>query len=61
MLFNKILSYFKGDIKGKAIALWGLAFKPLTDDMREAPSLNLIKLLSEAGCQVTAYDPAAMV
>jgi UDPglucose 6-dehydrogenase len=49
VLFNKIITYFKRDLKGKTITIWGLAFKPLTDDVREAPSLNLIKLLNEAG------------
>jgi UDPglucose 6-dehydrogenase len=60
VLFNKISTYFKGDLKGKTIGMWGLAFKPLTDDMREAPSLYLIKLLVDSFCKVKAYDPAAM-
>lgn len=61
VLFNKITKYFKGDIKGKTIAVWGLSFKPQTDDMREAPSLVIIKKLLEAGAVVKAYDPVAMV
>ena len=60
ILFRKLVQHFKGDIQGKRIALWGLAFKPETDDMREAPSLILIKKLKEAGCIVTAYDPVAI-
>jgi len=60
VLFHKIMKYFEGDIKGKTIALWGLSFKPQTDDMREAPSLVIIQKLLEAGATVKAYDPVAM-
>jgi UDPglucose 6-dehydrogenase len=60
VLYNKILKYFNGDIKDKTIAIWGLSFKPQTDDMREAPSLIIIKKLLEAGAKVKAYDPVAM-
>ncbi|PKP46887.1 MAG: UDP-glucose 6-dehydrogenase [Bacteroidetes bacterium HGW-Bacteroidetes-11] len=60
VLFNKIMEYFKGDIKGKTIAIWGLSFKPQTDDMREAPSLVIINKLLDAGAHVKAYDPVAM-
>jgi len=60
VLVNKVLKYFNGDIKGKTFAIWGLSFKPQTDDMREAPSLVIIKKLLEAGAKVKAYDPVAM-
>jgi len=63
VLFNKLLDYYQGDpeqLRGKTIAVWGLAFKPETDDMREAPSLVLINLLLKAGATVRVYDPVAM-
>ena len=60
VLFDKIERYFGGNLKGKVFALWGLAFKPNTDDMREAPSRVLMEALWEAGATVRAYDPEAM-
>jgi len=59
-LYSKVLKHFNGDLKDKTIGLWGLSFKPLTDDMREAPSLALIKRFLESGAKVRAYDPVAM-
>jgi len=58
--FTKILNHFNGDLKGKKFAVWGLAFKPNTDDMREAPSVPVINLLLESGARVRAFDPASM-
>jgi UDPglucose 6-dehydrogenase len=60
LLFRKISAYFKGDLKGKVVGLWGLAFKPNTDDMREAPARDLMEALWTAGAKVQAYDPVAM-
>jgi UDPglucose 6-dehydrogenase len=60
LLFRKIKAYFTGDLKGRTIALWGLAFKPNTDDMREAPARELMEALWAAGAKVRAYDPVAM-
>jgi UDPglucose 6-dehydrogenase len=60
LLAEKIISFFGGDLRGRTVALWGLAFKANTDDVREAPSLAIIDALLQAGAQVRAYDPAAM-
>ncbi len=60
ILFPRIKNYFRGDLLRKKIAVWGLAFKPDTDDIREAPALYMIRALLEAGAEVTAYDPEAM-
>ncbi len=60
VLFAKLSKHFNNDLKGKTFALWGLSFKPNTDDMREAPSLVLIDSLVEAGAAVKAYDPVAI-
>ncbi|MGO9851263.1 MAG: UDP binding domain-containing protein, partial [Steroidobacteraceae bacterium] len=59
ILFQKLMRHFGGALKGRTVALWGLAFKPNTDDMRDAPSRTLIALLRKAGVRVQAYDPIA--
>ncbi|MBS1552712.1 MAG: UDP-glucose/GDP-mannose dehydrogenase family protein [Bacteroidetes bacterium] len=60
IIVGKIKDYFKNNLKGKKIAIWGLAFKPDTDDIREAPSLYIIKMLLEEGVSISAFDPEAM-
>ena len=60
VLFSKVKNYFDGNLAGKKFALWGLAFKPGTDDIREAPALYIIEELLQAGAQVVAFDPEAM-
>ncbi|MBN2814341.1 MAG: UDP-glucose/GDP-mannose dehydrogenase family protein [Bacteroidales bacterium] len=60
VLFQKILSHFKGNLRDKVFAMWGLSFKPNTDDLRESPAMTIIAQLLEAGAKVKAYDPVAM-
>ncbi len=60
LLFEKLSRHFNNDLKGRRVALWGLAFKPETDDMREAPALELISRMRDAGITVRVYDPVAM-
>ena len=60
VIFNKVLQHYNGDVKGKVFALWGLSFKPKTDDMREAPSRVILEALIHAGAIVQAFDPEAM-
>jgi UDPglucose 6-dehydrogenase len=60
VLFPKINNFFRGDLKSKKIAIWGLAFKPDTDDIREAPALYLIDKLIESGVEIISFDPEAM-
>jgi UDPglucose 6-dehydrogenase len=57
---EKIINHFNGDIKGKTFGVWGLSYKPRTDDIREAPAITIIQKLSEAGAKIQAFDPAAM-
>ena len=59
VLVNKILKHYKNNIKGKTFTVWGLSYKPRTDDLREAPSLDIIEKLLEAGAKVNACDPVA--
>lgn len=57
---GKIARYFKGNLVGHKIAVWGLAFKPNTDDMREAPSIDIVKYFSQQGAVIQAFDPVAI-
>lgn len=59
VIFEKIERYFRGDLRGKKIAIWGLAFKPNTDDMREATAISVVNLLVNSGAKISAYDPKA--
>jgi UDPglucose 6-dehydrogenase len=59
VLANRIIERFQGDVKGRKFALWGLAFKPNTDDIRESPALSVLKRLTNAGAHVSAFDPEA--
>jgi UDPglucose 6-dehydrogenase len=59
-IVEKMMKYYNNDVKGKKFALWGLAFKPETDDIREAPALYIIEELTKAGAEIVAYDPEAM-
>ncbi|MDA9800010.1 UDP-glucose/GDP-mannose dehydrogenase family protein [Gammaproteobacteria bacterium] len=60
IIFNKIYQRFKGNLKGKKIAIWGVAFKANTDDVRESPAITLVQQLMEAGCLISIYDPKAL-
>jgi len=60
ILVKKVLTHFKGRVRGRHLALWGLSFKPRTDDMREAPSVVIVHTLLRKGAQITAYDPEAL-
>jgi len=60
VLIEKVLDHFKGDITGKMFAVWGLSFKPNTDDIREAPSIEIVSALLKAGARISAFDPVAM-
>ena len=60
VLYRKLEKYYNGDLAGKTVALWGVSFKPETDDMREATSLVTIRLLQDSGCRVKVYDPVSM-
>ena len=60
ILAKKIIDYFQGNVKGRSIAIWGLAFKPNTDDVREAPAIDIINDLVDAGAEIAATDPEAI-
>ncbi|HNH42340.1 MAG TPA: UDP binding domain-containing protein, partial [Saprospiraceae bacterium] len=60
ILFDKLYNFYKGNLNGKTIAIWGLSFKPNTDDIREAPALYIIDKLLDAGAKIRVFDPEAM-